>query len=246
MFSIIEGQKIVTTWANRPDVATLSPYIDRVIFTDVGVGGSEWYSDGTRWRAVGGQVVLKEYKSTDTPPLNIALSAAAFINLDSIQIPLNLVQIGDAIEVNATIDIAGTTVVNTQLSLAYNNTEFTRGASVSASKIVAFGSPIATNAIRKSNPIMSVVFGYYLDNTGTVTVKTIGSTYSTQTSASQNAGGGLFYYPITATNGGTTTNPLAVAPSSGFYLGVNAFIVAGGSAVVATASKLTITLKTCG
>lgn len=49
---------IVTTWANKPAGNTLTPNVDRFFITDVGVGGSKWYWDGSRYRVVGGQITL--------------------------------------------------------------------------------------------------------------------------------------------------------------------------------------------
>jgi hypothetical protein len=38
-----EGRSLfIRTWAERPDPTTVKAYVDRFLFTDIGMGGSEW------------------------------------------------------------------------------------------------------------------------------------------------------------------------------------------------------------
>jgi hypothetical protein len=78
----------VTTWANRPNIKSLSPFVDRIIITDVGIGGSEWYSDGTRYRAVGGSVDLARVM---TGGISTSTSTTA---LESVKLHGGLAKIG--------------------------------------------------------------------------------------------------------------------------------------------------------
>jgi len=67
--------------------------------TDVGVGGSYWYSNGVRWRAVNGALWL----------LNLASDVAhdgttSQLKMAELPLPAGLIQQGDMLEVHATSD----------------------------------------------------------------------------------------------------------------------------------------------
>lgn len=51
-----QNAQITTTWANKP-LATA--YVGNARITDVGVGGSNWYSDGTAWRHDGAVMMFQ-------------------------------------------------------------------------------------------------------------------------------------------------------------------------------------------
>lgn len=82
---------LVTTWAARPSPIT---FATRTLFvTDVGIGGSYWYSDGTKWRPVGGRVTVKNLTTS------ISNSGAPRVVMDFATLPAGLVSDGDILEV---------------------------------------------------------------------------------------------------------------------------------------------------
>jgi hypothetical protein len=84
----------VTTWAARPSAAT---YTARTLFVmDVGIGGSYWFSDGVKWRPVGGRVTLKNLTT------EVSNSGAPKIVMDFATIPAGLVSDGDLIRIEYT------------------------------------------------------------------------------------------------------------------------------------------------
>jgi len=64
-----------------------------VYISDVGVGGSFWVSDGSRWRAVGGSYVLKNSVS------NITNNGAPKVVMDYVAIPIGLFKDGDILQI---------------------------------------------------------------------------------------------------------------------------------------------------
>jgi hypothetical protein len=102
----------VLTWAERPVATSVKPYVDRLFFTDIGVGGSEWYSDGTRWCAVGGQVILKSLKTTvSIPTVSWSASTGTKDFALDYSIPAGLLNAGDIIECEALVNCSeGTSV----------------------------------------------------------------------------------------------------------------------------------------
>lgn len=78
------------TWATKPLASALT---GQIFISDVGVGGSYWYSDGSKWRPVGGRVTIK---NTISPVTN---NAAPKIILDYATLPAGLVADGDLLEV---------------------------------------------------------------------------------------------------------------------------------------------------
>ena len=88
------------TWAQ---LKTLNPasYNPSQLFyvSDIGIGGSYWYSNGARWRAVNGACWL--YNPT-TP---VAHSGAATTEkLGEFTIPAGLLQVGDILETHVSVD----------------------------------------------------------------------------------------------------------------------------------------------
>jgi hypothetical protein len=78
------------TWATKPLASALT---GQIFISDVGVGGSYWYSDGSKWRPVGGRVTLKNTIAA------ITNSAAPLVVLDYATMPAGLVSDGDTVEV---------------------------------------------------------------------------------------------------------------------------------------------------
>lgn len=147
MFSITEGQKIVTTWANRPAISSLAPYIDRVLFTDVGNGGSEWYSDGTRWRTVGGQVVLKNDVVGAATVANTVTTEQLML---SYALPLGLIQANDVLAIEALRTKTGDTATSFQMLLHFGKLNTT---SDPYQQIVSLGT---TQIVGRSNHALKV------------------------------------------------------------------------------------------
>lgn len=82
----------VFTWATLPAASAVPKWA--VFVSDVGIGGSFWYSDGARWRPQGGRVTLK---SLITP---ISNNGAPKIVMDSCALPAGLLGDGDVLRVS--------------------------------------------------------------------------------------------------------------------------------------------------
>lgn len=78
------------TWATKPLASVLT---GQIFVSDVGVGGSYWYSDGSKWRPVGGRVTLK---NTISPVTN---NGSPKVILDYATLPAGLVADGDLLDV---------------------------------------------------------------------------------------------------------------------------------------------------
>ena len=91
-----------TLFVNLPDPTTVQAGIPHYV-SNVGVGGSQWYSDGVRWRALGGTVVLKN-NYTDA---NTVANTNEQI-LDQFLIPAGLIKIGDIVRVKNRNDKSST------------------------------------------------------------------------------------------------------------------------------------------
>jgi hypothetical protein len=97
-----------STWAGLPAAAGAAGTVYRV--TDIGVGGSLWYSDGSRWRAVGGRVNLFEMEiPITTSGNNVETTVILFGPL-----PANFLQQNDVL----TIQLSGTK--NAGVDTCYN------------------------------------------------------------------------------------------------------------------------------
>lgn len=97
------------TWANRPAVVPASG--TQYFATDIGENGSVWQSNGTRWRALNGEAVLK-FLTTSVA----GIAAVETIILQSL-IPAGVLQAGDLILVdNLAVTKSGSTD-STQLTV---------------------------------------------------------------------------------------------------------------------------------
>lgn len=85
-------------WVGKPASLT-NAYTDRIFITDVGVGGSEWYWDGSRYRAVGGSVILAARNASNSATVNTTTET----KLISYLIPSGIIQGGDAIKLEAKV-----------------------------------------------------------------------------------------------------------------------------------------------
>ena len=88
------------TWAELFALNAASYNPGQIFYvTDVGVGGSYWYSTGVRWRAVNGALWLHN------PTTPVAHSGAATTEkLGELTIPAGLLQAGDILETHVTLD----------------------------------------------------------------------------------------------------------------------------------------------
>jgi hypothetical protein len=89
-------------FANLPDPTKVQAGVHYYV-SDVGVGGSQWYSDGTRWRALGGTVVLKNNYTDVTSVANTNEQI-----LDQFLFKANLIKAGDIIRVKSRYDKSST------------------------------------------------------------------------------------------------------------------------------------------
>ena len=78
------------TWATKPLASALT---GQIFVPDVGIGGSYWYSDGSKWRPVGGRVVLKN------TIVDVTHSTVVKTVMDYATLLAGLVQDGDIISV---------------------------------------------------------------------------------------------------------------------------------------------------
>ena len=79
-------------WASRPGAAAV-PVGTLIQVTNVGRGGSIWYTDGTNWRPFGGRVTLYQRSGSVAAPINTwaATGAAGLFTLpESLVIPQGL------------------------------------------------------------------------------------------------------------------------------------------------------------
>jgi hypothetical protein len=96
------GALLSTTWTNKP--ATYPVGLPLYI-SDVGVKGSHWFYDGTRWKPVNNLALLS---SLDAPSATMNNSASI---VHQYQMPAALLQTGDRILIRVTMSKSGTTDV---------------------------------------------------------------------------------------------------------------------------------------
>jgi hypothetical protein len=90
----------VLTFATLP---ASYPVGQPVFVSNIGVGGSAWYSNGTLWKPVGGQVLLSSLDAAITGLTNSEVISHQYL------IPAALLQVGDRIEVKTGLSKSGTT-----------------------------------------------------------------------------------------------------------------------------------------
>lgn len=86
---------------------------DEFYVTDVGVGGSWWYSDGVRWRAKGGSVVLGALQAV----VAHSGTTGAAEKLFGVTIPAGLVRVGDILTHYTSIDTTLTDTNNDAINI---------------------------------------------------------------------------------------------------------------------------------
>jgi hypothetical protein len=228
--TFVSGKPFVTQWTNynattRESLrASLTPFQDRVFFTDIGVGGSEWYSDGTRWRAVGGQVTAIKL-GAQTAINGATATADTTLLIDSptttCKIPAGLLQVGDKLVLEAYISKPNTTT-----PVASNSIRYRLGTTASSSDAV-IGTDAAIGAV--SRMTSGIRFAEVLsDTTMRRWTDFVPSSYGT-------------------TN--NIDNILTGVPSmssNNLYLTVQSGLAAGTASDTLQLLSFTVTLKTCG
>lgn len=78
-----------TTWASIPAANSVTAYTDTYHVTDIGIGGSRWFSDGTNWYPTNGCVLIKRITADITDDGQTAESVQ-----DQVLIPAGLLRAG--------------------------------------------------------------------------------------------------------------------------------------------------------
>lgn len=81
------------TFANLPDPTTVQAGVPYYV-SDVGVGGSQWYSTGTKWVPLGGSVVLASDSGTLASPIETKTGATSHTFAPIISFPAGLLDPG--------------------------------------------------------------------------------------------------------------------------------------------------------
>ncbi len=216
----------VGNWVNKPSSLT-NNYTDRIFITDVGMGGSEWYWDGERYRVVGGQVVLKAMKTTDAVISQTWAETTGSKNMGlGYSIPAGVLGLGDTVIVDSTLVV--TSGAGTALNTVYSQTKAGVFAIGSCGPVTMAG----TDAFSGNNSARCTLSMGFMIKSNTVITGTRwgngGSVGNNNSSAPRNS-----------TVANITTTPLAIEIS------VVASSASTGTAVVEL-ENYAITLLTCG
>ena len=120
---------------NLPDPASAgSGY--QVFLSGVGVGGSYWYSDGTRWRPVGGRLMLYKLQA---PVVGVATASDQL--LADLRVPAGLLKNGDTLALTIGYGKTGTASESATLKITASPTQGNAAgtAVVTASNAMASG-----------------------------------------------------------------------------------------------------------
>jgi hypothetical protein len=190
------------------------------MFTDVGLGGSEWYSDGVRWRAVGGQVILKNNGVGGNSTSSQTLS-----KLLTYQIPLGMLGAGDVIEMQATV-LKPLQNGTTTLSLFLGNQDVTQTGTIGTALHLGVSNTTATAGYISTSVDIRFISDTTVD---------IGSAYSSNKNGASNFSGATAF---------TVFNGALLQPATTVYVGLWGLV--GNALDTLSVSNLRITLKTCG
>lgn len=137
------------TWALKPLASILR---GQIFISDVGVGGSYWYSDGSKWRPVGGRVTLK---NTISPIQN---TGAAKIVLDYATLPAGLWVDGDMIAIDWNLEKTGATSDTSAHDMALGTVAATPGTAlaVATSALATTSLTLATSHLLRKESATSV------------------------------------------------------------------------------------------
>lgn len=99
----------VSTWAARPAPAAVPAYT-RIWFSDIGIdGGSLWWSNGTRWKPVGGVCRLLR----TVTPISKSNANTSQGNLSTYTMPAGLMRTGDALELDGLFEYPNSATTKT-------------------------------------------------------------------------------------------------------------------------------------
>lgn len=109
------------TWQTKPAPSALT---GQIYISDIGIGGSYWYSDGSKWRPVGGRVTLRNALTV------ISNSGAAKVVMDYATLPAGLFADGDLIHIHVVKDRTGGTADTETTDICIGTASTTVGTSV--------------------------------------------------------------------------------------------------------------------
>lgn len=81
------------TFATLPDPTTVQAGVPYYV-SDIGIGGSQWYSDGAKWVPFGGSVVIASDSGTLAAPLDTKTGATEYTFSPTITFPAGLLDPG--------------------------------------------------------------------------------------------------------------------------------------------------------
>ena len=147
---LIGGQSLgvggTYTWATKPLPSALT---GQIYISDIGVGGSYWYSDGSKWRPVGGRVTLKNTL------VDVTNNGAAKVVMDYATIPAGLVADGDLLTVSCIKERTGGVTDTDTTDLCIGTTATAPGTTVGLGTGVLATTQIqfaANWSVRKESP----------------------------------------------------------------------------------------------
>lgn len=160
------------TWATIPSAASNTGA--QVFVSDVGQGGSYWYSDGTRWRAVGGSYVIKGITSPVTSDGTTTEAVIAQVAL-----PPGLFRTGDYLRVFFAMTKSGTVDTNTcrwRLGTAGTTSDAAlNSVSQPATTVIALGTHWALRAASNTTGTLASLPGASGFGTSTGSLSSVGS-----------------------------------------------------------------------
>ena len=141
------------TWSGLPAANSVTLGTSYLV-TDVGVGGSVWYSDGTRWRVWGGFVILGEMQA----PVTSNNGTTDTVQVSFGPFPANLLQTNDRIEIsangfkNATTDNA---TINFRIGTGNSIADTSIGSFTIATIVLSFSAMVGLKLKNASNSFQS-------------------------------------------------------------------------------------------
>jgi hypothetical protein len=179
---------VVALPSDMPSATLVAPYIDRCWTSDFGIGGAEWYSDGTRWRLCAGKKALQ----VTAPGATTSINTATDTKVASVLIPDGSLQVGDLLYIITRIAKAGvaTESIRTRYRIGTAN-------SIADTAVLDLATPTNTNRVATNEQFFRVE--------SATTILTLGS------SVPWDAAGG------TATPAATTISSIALGSADLYF-----------------------------